>query len=997
MPRTILILTAFLLGETALASPPPADLRVSEGFENPIGFYDATPSFSWKLPIAEGLTSQSAYQIVAASSADKLPASPDLWDSGKVTSGKSTWVPYAGKDLNSRQEVFWQVRYWDQNGNESPWSAPARFELGLLTHTDWQGEWIHLALHAEGDSKSPKVEIESAVYGVEGQPDLSIDVAGKVRQLLADGQATVTASNEFAGRDPLFGTPKTLDLVIVRDGEREEVTLAENQAYNLLTGERQGTAYQFVPQLLRREFSLEKPVRQARLHVSAKGVYEVRLNGGKVGEDFMAPGWTPDDKKVESLTYDVTAQLVQGGNAFGVLLGEGWYAGRLVGWGQQHPAGRNTPKLLLELEVLFADGTTATIASDGSWKASNNGPIRFSGIYDGENYNARREMPGWDKTGFDDSAWQAVATTEPAKSDGLAPKRHHPTRITKELKTVKVTEPSPGRFVFDLGQNIVGWPRLTIPVQKDETITVRFAEMLQEDGNLYTENYRGARSTNTYTAAANATVTWHPTFTFHGFRYVELSGFPEGTKPAPEWVTGAVLHSDFNWTGIFTSSHALLNQLQRNITWGLRGNFLDIPTDCPQRDERLGWTGDAQVFAPAAVFNAGVHSFFASWLESMRLDQNEDGAIPSVIPDVLHDHSGGPGWGDAATVVPWELYVRTGDPNILAENFDMMKRWVGFYQSQAKDGIVDIRAYGDWLQPYPATGRTEGDTPKNLIGTAYFARSADLTARAARRLGQADEAQRLEAVFASVAESFTRKFFDGQGKLTTEHETQTGYLLALAFDLLPRELRPQAFANLVRLLGESDGHLRTGFLGTPLLAPVLDRYGRTDLAYGALFKETYPSWFFSIHQGATTMWERWNSYSHADGFGNAGMNSFNHYAYGAIGQWMYERIAGLAPDPDYPGYRHFYIQPHPGGPLTQAAAELETPYGMARSAWKQEADSLQLTAVVPTNTSATLRLPKGVTLKRGAEDVSLEAAGEFMTTRLRAGTHEFTVLGWPKP
>ncbi len=562
--------------------------------------------------------------------------------------------------------------------------------------------------------------------------------------------------------------------------------------------------------------------------------------------------------------------------------------------------------------------------------------------------------------GFDDKDWLPVSTDAPLEGVTLAPKRHHPVRVTRKIPAVSVTEPQSGRFVFDLGQNIVGWPIMTIPVRKDQAVAIRFAEMLEKSGALYTTNYRSAKSTNTYTAAADGIATWHPTFTFHGFRYVELSGLPAGTRPNKDWVTGAVLHSDFPESGTFTSSHKLLNQLQSNIVWGLRGNFLDIPTDCPQRDERLGWTGDAQAFAPAALFNADVYSFLASWLESMRLEQQPDGSIPSVVPDVkglMGNRCGGPGWSDAATIVPWEIYVRTGDLSVLEENFDMMRRWVGWYEGKARNHIVDVDAFGDWLQPNPSSGNMQGDTPRDLIGTAYFARSTDLTAQAARRLGRAEEAERLEALFATVKSAFVARYFNPQGKLTIANESQTGYLLALGFDLLPEPLRISAVENLVRTVGEAGGHLRTGFLGTPLLAPVLDRFGHTDLAYQVLFKETYPSWFYSIHQGATTMWERWNSYSHEKGFGDAGMNSFNHYAYGAIGQWMHERIAGLAPDPARPGYKHFFIQPAPGGPLTTARAELMTPYGKASSAWILENRKLRIEAVVPPNTTATLVLP----------------------------------------
>ncbi|MFM2197784.1 MAG: hypothetical protein RLZZ505_1216 [Verrucomicrobiota bacterium] len=953
----IAALTALCFAPSLHAAPAPIDLRIGEGFVDPIGFYDSTPTFSWKLPSDAGVKSQTAYRIIAASDPALLPDKPDLWDSGKVSSDQSTWIRYAGEKLVSGQAVQWQVMFWDQDGKPAPWSKPARFELGLLDHADWKGQWIRLDPDATTLADA-EITVEEALYGEQGKPEHLADVAAAIKQLLAQGISVITANNDLAGRDPIFGTPKTLSLTLVRNGKREQTVIPEDARYNLVTGEISEATSGFVPQHLRREFEVGKSLESARLHVTARGLFEIRLNGKKVGNDFMAPGWTPYGRKIETLTYDVTEQLREGQNAIGAILGEGWYAGRL-GWEPPKPTGRK-PHLLLQLELTHADGTTRTIATDADWKATDKGPIRSSGIYDGENYDARNEIGKWDTVGYDDSGWQPVATGKPSPEVKLAPKRHYPVRVTKELPTLAITEPEPGRFVFDLGQNIVGWPVLKIPVVKDQVVTMRFAEMLEKNGTLYTANYRSAKSTNTYTAAADGSVTWHPTFTFHGFRYVELSGFPEGTRPDPSWVTGAVLHSDFAESGTFTSSHTMLNQLQSNIVWGLRGNFLDIPTDCPQRDERLGWTGDAQAFTPAAIFNADVYSFLASWLESMRLDQDADGAIPSIVPDVegiLGNRCGGPGWADAATVVPWEIYIRTGDLSVLEENFDMMRRWVGWYESKAQNHIIDVEAYGDWLQPNPSSGKIEGDTPRDLIGTAYFARSADLTAQAARRLGKTDEAERLEALFATVKVAFAARYFNEQGKLTIANESQTGYLLALGFDLLPEPMRQAAAENLVRLVGEAGGHLRTGFLGTPLLAPVLDRFGHTELAYQVLFKETYPSWFYSIHQGATTMWERWNSYSHESGFGDAGMNSFNHYAYGAIGQWMHERIAGLAPDPAQPGYKHFFIQPAPGGPLTTARAELETPYGKASSSWTLEGRTLKIEAVVPPNTTATLILP----------------------------------------
>lgn len=941
------------------AGQAPHDLIVGEGFKDPLGFYDAEPVMSWKLPASGAGKAQRAYQVVAATSADRLPDRPDLWDSGKVESEQSVYVPYGGAPLSSRDTVHWQVRFWDEQDQPSPWSQAARIEMGLLSNSDWRAKWIRTAPDSAESAPAEPVEIviERAVYGVPGDEVRQVVLTDRLREQVRDGRFQIVAGNEFAGSDPAYGIVKTLRVELQRDGRSQTHDIPEGTRFDLLRGEEAGGGTRFTPEYLRTSFRVGDDVRRARLYITARGVYEAYINGRKVGRDFMVPGWTPYEKRIETLVYDVGEQLQAGDNVLGVILGEGWYAGTLMGRDAAYPD--FVPHVLVQLEVTDADGRVRRIVSDDTWKGTRNGPIRFSGIYDGEIYDARRELPGWNDTGFDDAEWLPAVAQDVEPGVLLVPKRHAPVRATRELPAVEITEPEPGRYVFDLGQNMVGWPRLRIPAETDKTITVRVAEMLQQDGTLYTENYRSAKSMDQYTPRENAVVTWHPTFTFHGFRYVELSGLPEGSRPNPDWVTGVVLHSDFEHVGGFTSSHAKLNQLQTNIVWGLRGNFLDIPTDCPQRNERLGWTGDAQVFAPTSLFNCDVHAFWMSWLQSTREEQHPDGAVPNVVPNVLNDHSGGPGWADAATVIPWELYVRTGDLNVLAENFDLMRGWVGWYESVATNYIVDVFAYGDWLQPYPRNGRTQGDTPRTLIGTAYFAHSADLAARAAHLLDNPAEADRLNALAGRVREAFNRTFFDDSGRLTTDPETQTGYLLALGFDLLPEAVRPAAARRLSSLVDAADGHLRTGFLGTPLLAPVLDRYGYTDQAYAALFKNSYPSWFFSIDQGATTMWERWNSYSHADGFGDAGMNSFNHYAYGAIGQWMVERIAGLAPDPNHPGYKHFFVQPSPGGPLTAAEAVHQSRYGTARAAWSQQDDTLLLDTTIPPNTSATVVFPFG--------------------------------------
>jgi len=976
-----------LCAETATGSAP-ADLVVSEGFDNPVGFYDATPTFSWKLP--KGTTAQTAYQVVV----------DGLWDSGKVASDQSVYVPYGGKPLQSRQQVAWKVKCWDEKGRESGWSETASFELGLLNNADWEARWVRMgALKAPpaktDDKKKPTITVTRAVYGVPGKPGQQRDITGRITALVKSGTFAFEATNELAGGDPAYQVVKSLMLEYTIDGKAVKKTVAENAEFAFFPGAAKAAkgSKTFVPEYLRKEFSAGDGVAKARLYVTAKGLYEVYLNGQKVGGDYMAPGWTPYHKRIETLTYDVTGQVKKGANAIGAILGEGWYAGELMRKRFVYPQAR--PVLLLQLEITYRDGATETIVTDKSWKATNRGPIRYSSIYHGETYDANLEMPGWDTVGFDDAPWAAVIEEAVAPQPPLVPKRHYPTRATGELKTVKITEPEPGRFVFDLGQNMVGWPRLNIPVEDGEQITVRVAEMLQKNGTLYTANYRSAKSTDYYTAAKTGAVTWHPTFTFHGYRYVELSGLPEGAKPETGWVTGVVLHSDFPSSGRFTSSHKLLNQLQRNIRWGQRGNYLDIPTDCPQRNERLGWTGDAQVFCSTSIFNYDTHSFWMSWLQSVREEQTAKGLVHHVIPDTGCG-SGSPGWGDVAVTSPWNVYVRTGDRRVLEENYGMMKKWVKAYEDEAKGFITSRKGFGDWLQPHRKNKGSRGDTSMDIIATAYFGYCTALTRKAALVLGEKDDAARFKKLFANIRAAFSKRFFDNNGRLKDPHpQTQTAYLMALDYDVLEPGLREGALKHLLGLVDEADGHLRTGFLGTPLIAFVLDREGRTDLAYEALFKETYPSWFFSIHQGATTMWERWNSYSHKDGFGNAGMNSFNHYAYGAIGQWMYERVAGLAPDPAHPGYKHFFVQPNPGGPLTQAAAELETPYGPAASGWEKTDGGLVVRAVVPPNTTATFIVPATdsakPTVTESGSPCKLEKKNGRFTLAIGPGEHAFRI------
>ena len=872
--NTILILS-FCIGLLAVTScqqkdtlEKAKDLTISEGFTNPLGFYDSSPTFSWKLPVSDGVSSQSAYQIVVASSPDLLSNNADLWNSEKQDTDQSVWVKYAGKDLQSRQKVFWQVKYWNQDGEASQWSAINHFELGLLNTSDWQAKWVGL------------------------------DTA----------------------KDSIRGHSKVLI---------------------------------HKPQYLRKGFELSNDVTSARLYITAKGVFDVSLNGENVSDDAMSPGFTSYDKRIETLTYDVTNLIESGQNTIGVELASGWYSGRLL-WGTTPWDNSISPKLLCQLEMTMKDGSKEIISSDETWKGITSGPLQFAEIYDGEIYNANLEMPNWTTNNFDDKSWRKVEVAHLDENVKLEPKRH--TAVKDKIKLVpKELTKKDGAVIFNLQQNMVGVPLVKVPMKKGDTLKIRFAEMLSPDGTFYTENYRSAHSTDYYIAAKDGEIEYKPKFTFHGFSYVELSGFDSSQEPQKDWVTGIVQYSDFDENGTFTSSDEKLNQLQNNIVWGLRGNFLDIPTDCPQRNERLGWTGDAQVFGPTSMFNADVYKFWASWIQSVREAQLENGAIPWTVPDSRGNKIASSGWGDVCTIIPWKIYKRTGDIGFLEDNFEMMKAWVAHHEMKSKNYISNMMSFSDWLQPLPENGDNRGDTSKSLIGTAFYAHSANLTAKTAKALDKTEEQAKYEAIFKTVANAFDETYFDNTGKVKGVTETQTSYLLALAFDLLPKNKRENAKANLLRKLKEANNHLRTGFLGTPLLSQVLDESGEIDLMYKLLFNETYPSWFYSINQGATTIWERWNSYSKTEGYNPMSMNSLNHYAYGAVGEWMYERIAGIAPFEA--GYKTIRIAPIPKAPLTSASGSLNTPYGTVSSSWKITNNEFQLEVVVPPNTTAKVMIP----------------------------------------
>jgi alpha-L-rhamnosidase len=746
--------------------------------------------------------------------------------------------------------------------------------------------------------------------------------------------------------------------------------------------------------LLRHSFSADSGIVAARVYATSLGLYELRLNGQRVGDAVLTPGWTSYDHRLQYQTYDVTDLVHEGDNALGAILGDGWYRGYMGFTGERNMYGDRLA-LLLQLHLTYADGRGEIIGSDGQWRATR-GPIQMSDIYNGEIYDARQEKLGWDTAGYDDNDWCGVRQLDHTKEivvaqDGPFIRRH------EELRPARIFHSPKGETILDFGQNMVGWIQLRVRGPVGTTITLRHAEVLDQQGNLYTENLRRADQTTRYTlkGLTDADEVFEPHFTFQGFQYVAVEGFPG--EPTLDNFTGVVIHSDTPSTGTFECSNPLINQLQHNIVWGQKGNFVDVPTDCPQRDERLGWTGDTQVFIRTACFNMNVPTFFTKWLRDLSADQR-NGSVPHVVPDLIaktglgelgdEAGSGAAAWGDAAVICPWTIYLCYGDTRLLAEQYESMTAWVNYIHSRTDGDYIwrkDFQ-FGDWLDYRGQDDRLPTPvTNYELIGTAFFAYSADLLAKAARVLGKTAEAERYDDLANKVKAAFNDEFVTPAGRVGPN--TQTAYLLALHFDLLPEAMRPLAVERLVAEIEQEQYHLTTGFVGTPYLCHVLSRYGHTDVAYKLLNQEDYPSWLYPVKQGATTIWERWDGIKPDGSFQDAGMNSFNHYAYGAIGEWLYRVVAGIELDPAQPGYKHIILRPQPGGGLTQAAGRLKTLYGELVSQWAIEDDTFEWTVVVPPNTTATVHLPpeKGGTITRNGQAVS------GLVHEVGAGEYRFVV------
>lgn len=1018
-----LILFAGLISTGLAAAMEVTQLRC-EYRTNPLGLDVVRPRLSWVNTSAQRGASQTAYEIIIASTPELLAKNQgDRWKTGKVTSDQQNQIEYNGSQLTSGAICYWKVRTWDQSDQPGEWSQSAMWSMGQLKPEDWKAQWIG---NDAAYQSSPEVTAENKQMSLKGlkwvqMPKKEGKVGGDTYlrreieipadRILKRATWVLYAFNEC--RATVNGVPvgnaahweaserldvtktlkpgrNTLGLVVTHTdpylpaaigqlvlqfetGEPVLVPLdaswkvTQQAAPGWMTAGFDESTWRSAELLdsppwgrspmksdlprmpvpyLRKEFTVAGPVKRATAYVSALGIYDLRINGQAVSHDVLAPGWTNFKKRAHYQTYDVTRLITQGNNALGAILGDGWYASSLAHYDRRNLY-NGRPRFILQLELELADGTIQRVCSDDTWKTAF-GPLRHADLLIGCEYDSRLAMPGWDRPGFNQQNWTPVAVGEELPKDKkstvvLQASMAEPARVIEELPAKSISEPRPGCWTFDLGQNMVGWVRLKVSGPDGRRITVRHSEMLNPDGTLYTAALRSCPATDYYITSGQGEEIFEPFGTFHGFRYVEIRGLE--TKPELSMVTGLVVHTPMDRTGSFESSHPLLNQLYSNQVWGQKGNYLEVPTDCPQRDERMGWTGDTQFFAPTAAYNFNVANFFTRWLQNCRDDQNADGSFPHVIPGILGG-GGSTAWSDAPILCTYNIYRNYGDTRLIVDQYASMERYMQWLEGKTKDGITTVGGFGDWLN-------AGGGAKKEVMDTAYHAYLLKIMSEMAGAIGRTEDAARYSQRCDEIKKAFAREFIQPDG--TIKDSSQTAYALAFTMDLLPPETREKAADKFVQEIKRFNDHLATGFIGTPRLLPGLSQAGLDKEAYKLLLTDTYPSWLFPVKNGATTMWERWDGWTPDKGFGNIGMNSFNHYAFGAVGEFLYGYVGGI--QPASPGYKTIKIRPVIGAGLSFANTSLESPYGRISSAWKTEADGLQLDVTIPPNTTATIHVP----------------------------------------
>ncbi len=1060
--RLLSLSFAAIICLSACAGPmSPISLKC-ESQTDPLAIDTASPRFSWQINDPRRSAVQSAWQVIVASGQAALDAGRgDLWDSGQVPGRECVLVPYAGGALASGVTYWWKVRTWDASGAASPWSTPATFGVGFLKPADWAATWIStpatdaasggLANWRPGDwiwhptvngdnvtvylrktFDLPAAQAREAVIrctaddsfvllvngekigeGGDWRKTFNFDVAGKLhpdRNVIA-----VIAHNDTGPCGFRLGMKVTLaegDPVWVVSGggwmssdrEQPNWTAPDFPAGGWIPAAVLGP-YSMAPwgaggagggplqsMLMRKDFTVGGQVSRARVSVCGLGAYELRLNGRKIGRDILAPGWTLFGKRLQYQTYDVTAEMRRGRNAFGVILGSGWWHGRIAG--ERDQPGRDRVRLILQLDVDFADGSHKRVLTDGSWRCAPS-PVLADDIYDGETYDARLEQPGWDSPGFPQESWQRAATDDDPTSN-LVPQMKQPIQAIQELPAVKVTEPKPGVFIFDFGQNLTGWVQLSVSGKPGQKIVLRHGEVLNPDGTLYTENLRSAKATDTYILRGGAAEVWQPRFTYHGFRYAEVTGYP-GRPPAGALVAEMICTAAPQ-TGRFECSNALVNQIQHNIVWGQRGNMYDTPTDCPQRDERLGWTGDTAAFADTACWNLDMERFFTKWMRDVRDCQGPDGAVRDVNP-INGGGPAAPAWGDVCVIVPWNVWKHYGDTGIIAENYDCMTRWVGYMTRNSRGYLYQRDGYGDWI--------AFAGSPKLPISAAYYYHDCVLLSEMARAIGKEADAAQYADLAAKIKQAFNDRYLNKRTNLYPGG-SQNAQLLPLYFGLVPEDRVKPVVDNLVRDILARHVHLSTGFLGTEAINPELTANGHHELAWLLATQTTCPSWGYMVKRGATTIWELWNSDTEGPG-----MNSRNHFCLGSVGEWFFESLGGITPE--QPGFAVSRICPRPAGDLKWVKSSIDTPYGAEISNWKLESGDLHLSVTIPPNTNAQVLIPTfsaaGVKITEGGTTVcdsgqpasqTLGARftgmeGDFAGFAVAAGHYEFVAHGVGAP
>lgn len=752
---------------------------------------------------------------------------------------------------------------------------------------------------------------------------------------------------------------------------------------------------------LRKSFDVSNRLISARIYATAAGLYELTMNGTRIGNEWFTPGWTSYNYRHQYQTYDVTSYLQVGANTIGVSLADGWYSGRL-GWENQRQHYGEHKALLLQLHLRYEDGQEVIIGTDTSWQSASS-PITLASIYDGEHYDARLEQQGWDQPLSDTSQWSKVRVLE-LPYHHLIAQENWAVRVTEVLTPVEVIHTPAGETVLDMGQNMVGRVRFTGVLPAGTSYKLYHAEILDQQGNFYRGNLRTAKQTVHYIASdeQDRQISHAPRFSFQGFRYVQVKGLDHLTdQQLLDRFTGEVIHSDMPIAGSFECSHPLINQLQRNIVWGQRGNFLDVPTDCPQRDERLGWTGDAQVFLRTAAYNYNIAPFFQKWLRDLSADQRSNGSVPFVVPDVLSvldkekgdtELPGSAAWGDAAVICPWVMYLHYGDKQLLQAQYSSMKAWVDYIYNQGNNRYLWNTGFhfGDWLALDAKENSYMGATPTDLVATSYFAYSTRIVRDTAVVLGQVEDEQLYSERLQQIIQAYRHEFVTPAGRLAAP--TQTAHALALMFDLLDEQDQQRTALELNRLVIQNDYHLTTGFVGTPYLCFALSDHGYHDTAIKLLLQEQYPSWLYPLSKGATTIWEHWDSIKPDGSFWPDDMNSYNHYAYGAIGEWLYRYVAGLDMDEKLPAYKKIKIHPLYGeGQMTSARATLESAYGTILSSWIENGEERQLEVMIPANTTAEVIFENAVLSSIQENDLSLDDVKGIQTIQEIKGAVSVTI------